>query len=252
MLANNDIDKLLISKATDTLRIAENRYTPKTFGFLNPRERMVISQQIKPSMGMVSVFDGGYPDAERTMFVCYPEYCETDSSDYIALLEISGRDISKLSHRDYLGSLMGLGLTRENIGDILLLEDKTLVFVKKEIADYIIANISKIGNCGINITCVEVGEIEIPARAVKEIKGTVSALRLDSVVSVAIGVSRTKVADMIRAGIVTLNWETVQDVSASVSEGDMLSVRGYGRMELSEIGCMTRKNRYSIMVSRYI
>ena len=245
-------DKLLISRAEDTLRIAESRYTTKTLGFLNPRERILIEKTVRGDMDMTAVFDGGYSDAERTLFVCYPEYFVPDRNEYICLLEITGRDINSLSHRDFLGSLMGLGIVRENIGDILVLENHTLVFVKPDIADYIIQNLTKIGRCGISVSKVDTETVVIPQRPVKDINGTVSALRLDSVASVGAGISRTKAVDLIKAGLVTVNWEITDNISLTIKEGDILSIRGFGRMKLSKIGGLTRKNRYFITVSRYI
>lgn len=245
-------DKLLISRAEDALRIAGDRYCVKTLGFLNPHQRALVERHLLPDPDMCVEFDGGYAEAERTLLVCRPEYCIPGPEEYLCLLEFTGRDTAELSHRDYLGSLMGLGITRENIGDILVLENRALAFVKPEIAAYIMQNLTKIGRCGVHIRRTSPAEAEIPPRPVRDVQGTVSSLRLDSVLSAGIGVSRSKAADLIRGGLVTVNWELVQDVSASLREGDVISVRGHGRMKLSQIGGLTRKNRYSITVSRYV
>lgn len=245
-------DRLLISKAEDALKIAEKRYSAKTLGFLNPHQRNVICANVLPYSDMKMVFDGGYDEAERTMLVCFPEYIVPKREEYMALLECTGRDIGRLSHRDYLGSLMGLGIVRENIGDIMVSEEKTLLVVKRSSAEYILLNLKKIGSCGISIKECDFGETLIPKKPVRDISGTVSALRLDSVISMAVGVSRTKSAELIRSGLVTVNWETVDEVSVCLKEGDVFSVRGYGRMKLSNIGGITRKGRIAIVVSRYI
>ena len=131
-------DRLLISKAEDALKIAEKRYSAKTLGFLNPHQRNVICANVLPYSDMKMVFDGGYDEAERTMLVCFPEYIVPKREEYMALLECTGRDIGRLSHRDYLGSLMGLGIVRENIGDIMVSEEKTLLVVKRSSAEYIL------------------------------------------------------------------------------------------------------------------
>ena len=245
-------EKLLISKAQDSLRISEKQYIPKTLGFLNPYEKRLIQREILPPVGMQMIFDGGHEQAERTMLVCYPEYCDFSRDEYMCLLKCTGRELAGLTHRDYLGSLMGLGITRENIGDILVTDEGGYIFVKQEMAEYILQNLTKIGRRGIHIERCSPSDVTLPEREVKEVKGTVSSLRLDAVLSTAICLSRGKTADLIRAGLVEVNWENVQDVSAGVKEGDIISARGYGRMELAEIGGLTRKGRYAITIARFI
>ena len=146
-------DKLIVSKAFDTVSIAERQYICKTMGFLNPHQAAVvrreISRKIPSDIGVE--FYGGYKDAERCLFICFPEYLEPDYDSIISVLEITARDIDKMSHRDYLGSLMGLGIKRENIGDILPLEDRCYIFTKSDISGYIIDNLLKIGRHGVKI-----------------------------------------------------------------------------------------------------
>ena len=166
------------------------------------------------------------------------------------MLECTGRDLEGLSHRDYLGSLMGLGIVRESIGDILVLPDKAFVFIKPEQTEYILQNLTKIGRRGIRLRLCDIGEVELPERACKEISTTVSAL--DSVITSAIGTSRGKAAEVIRGGSVTVNWEEVEELSKVLKEGDVFSVRGFGRFCLSHVGGTTRKGRQSIIISRYL
>lgn len=245
-------DKLLIAKAEDTLRLSERRYEVKTLGFLNPHQRAVILENMLYTPDMKVIFDGGYEEAERTQMVCCPEFCEVDRDAYLTVLECTGRDIAALSHRDYLGSLMGLGIVREKIGDILVAEDKASIFVQPQIADYVIQNLTKIGRCGVHLKKTSAADAVLPLRPVREIEGTVSALRLDAVLSCAIGLARGKTADLIRSGQVSVNWKPQEEVSAVLKENDVISARGYGRMKLSRIGGLTRKGRYSITVCRYV
>ncbi len=244
--------KLLLSKANDALRLAEIRYDVKTLGFLNPSERAYLKDKLFVQGDMVLEFDGGYPEAERTLMVCRPEFAEVDRDEYICMLECSGKFTEKLSHRDYLGSLMGLGINRECIGDILVFEDKTLIFSKPETAEYIIQNLTKIGRTGIKIRRCTINDSVVPKRKTKEISGTVAGIRLDSVISVATGISRGKSAELIKGGLVTVNWTQTDNVGMSLKEGDVISVRGYGRMCLSKIGGLSGKGRYHITVSRYV
>lgn len=244
-------DKLFISKAKDALRLAEKHYDVKTLGFLNPHQVVLLKSELKPNAGFSISFDGGYDGAERVMLVCCPDYVEPQRSNYIAVLKCTGRDIGCLTHRDYLGSLMGLGIVRETVGDILTSPVKTLICVKRESADYIITNLKKIGNYGIHIEEADFSDIQISERPSKEIKGTVSALRLDSIVALAIRLSRTKASELIKSGLVAVNWEQTDNVSKILKEGDRFSVRGYGKMKLLSVNGVTRKKRISVTLEHY-
>lgn len=252
MIGNDSEDRLLLAKAEDALRLAEQRCAVKVLGFLNPRQRVLIQNEIMPPMGVVMEFFGGYADAERTLMVCYPDFMMVEKEELVTILHCTGRDADTLSHRDYLGSLMNLGIVRESVGDILVQEKEAFLFVKPENGDYIQQNLTKIGRCGIHVTFCKAEETVIPEKAVKEIGGTVSALRLDCVVAMALNASRSRVAQWIAAGSVQLNWESTEKGDSLLHEGDIISVRGFGRMKLVRIGGTTRKGRTSITVVRYI
>lgn len=245
-------DKQLIARAEDAVDLAERRYMQKTVGFLNPRQRHLIETKVVVPETVKAVFFGGYAEAERTMLICCPAYEEPDITGAAAVLLITGRDIAGLSHRDYLGSLMGLGITRENIGDIVVEEERAVLFVRREMSGYILQNLTRIGRCGIKIEETALDTLVIQPKAVEEIRQTVSSLRLDCVVAAAIHVSRARAAEMIEGELVSLNFEVCSRVSAHINEGDLLSVRGYGRMRLASIGGLTRKNRQGIVILRYL
>lgn len=255
MRAHTDADdKLVVSKVFDAVQISERQYVEKTVGFLDPHQVRVASAELsgKVPFDMKTEFFGGYDEAERCMFICCPEYIEPDYDSLISVLEITGRDISELSHRDYLGSLMGLGIKRENIGDILPFDDKCIVFVKPEMKGYIADNLTKIGRHGISIRVGSLSEIKIPRKKTQFMRETVSSLRLDCIVSAALNISRSKAAELIKAERVNLNFETANSVSDIVNEGDLISVRTFGRFKLTEICGITRKGRNSIIIEKYI
>ncbi len=245
-------ERLLLSKAEDTLRLAEKRYSVKSLGFLTPKERLFLSRNLLADADMQLFYDGGYEGAERTMMVCAPAFVTAEPEEYLAVLECTGRDLAGLTHRDYLGSLMGLGIVRESIGDILVAADKAYLLVKPSQAGYIMQNLTKIGRRGVNLRQCSVHEIQIPKPETKEVSATVSSLRLDSVLSAAVNLSRGKAAELIHGGMVAVNWEDTQEVSQMLKEGDLLSVRGYGRMRLVSVGGLTRKGRLSVTICRYL
>lgn len=244
-------DRLILSRAEDAVSLADRNYSVKTVGFLNPAQRSLIIKNVYPMPDMTVEFDGGYPDAERTFFVCRPIYAEYSPDDIMAVVRITGRDLEKLTHRDYLGSLMGLGITRENIGDILVDSDGAYVFVKREISDYILNNLEKIGRRGVKVSVCACSEAVLPEPKFKEIKCTVASLRADAVLSAVASISRGRAAELIEQGMVSVNWKELESVSKTLAEGDLISVRGIGRMRLETIGSLTRKGRIGITALRY-
>lgn len=245
-------DKLLVSRARDALEISEKRFMVKSVGFLNLHQKRLIEQCVPAPPDMETEFYGGYVEAERTLFLCHPQYCEPCYGDLVTVFEITGRELDDLSHRDYLGSVLSLGIVRENIGDILCLDGRTYLYVRTEIAEYIEQNLKKIGNRGVRLKRCELGEVQIPEKETREVSGTVASLRLDSVLSLALGLARGKTAELIRSGRVSLNWEPTESVSAELKAGDMISVRGFGRIKLARVGGLSRKGRLGISVERYI
>ena len=251
MIQTDKEDKLILSRAEDAVLLAEKNYQVKSVGFLNPRQRALIEKNIFPPDNITISFEGGYDDAERTIMLCVPEYVEIEPDEILTAIKLEGRDVDGLTHRDYLGSLMGLGITRENIGDILCMPSGAFVFVKSEIADYILQNLSKIGRRGIKVQVCKCNDAEIPKPKVREVNGTVSSLRLDSVLSLAAGISRGRAAELIEQGLISLNWEVCESVSEKLSEGDLISARGFGRMRLEKVGGITRKGRIGVTIIRF-
>ncbi len=245
--------KLLLSRINDAVYLAENKYTVKAVGFLTPSEAAYVKRNMPKPAVCKAVYFGGYDEAERTLFIALPEYFDEEAvQEEIAVIKVTGCNISEISHRDVLGSLMGLGIKREMVGDILVFEDKCLIFVRSEIADYILSNLEKIGRNGINASLCNIAEVDIPQKKTEEISGTVAGIRLDSVLSVALKTSRSKAAVLIESGAVSLNWEETDNASKGLNEGDILSVKGKGRFKLSRIGDLTKKGRYAVIVEKYI
>lgn len=251
MMQTDKEDKLVLSRAEDAVSLAEKNYQVKTVGFLNPAQRVLIEKNIYIPDNLSVTFEGGYDGAERTIMVCVPEYADFEIGAILKAIRLKGRNVSALTHRDYLGSLMGLGITRENIGDILCTQDGAVIFVKSDIADYILLNLDKVGRCGIKTEICGLSDIDIPKPKTREICGTVSSLRLDSVLSLAAGISRGRAAELIGQGAISLNWEVCESVSEKLCEGDLISARGLGRMRLEKVGGLTRKGRIGVTIVRF-
>ncbi len=254
---DNSIEvKRLVARANDIAEICERQYIPKAIGFFTPAEAASLKRNFKKTdfaADLTFTFFGGFPDAERQMFFALPEYAlENFEREFISVLEITGRDINTLNHRDFLGSILGLGIKREKLGDILCPDGKCLIFVSADIADYIISNLDKVGRCGVDIKKVDTQKLEIPGRRVEEIRTTVAALRLDCIIGAALKTSRSGAAEVIRSKRVSVNWQETEDSALKVKGGDVFSVRGAGRFKLTDDIKETRKGRLGICIEKSV
>lgn len=240
----NDDEKLIkMRRLLDKIQIVLDNHVLENTDFLDPYER-------KLAISILNRFDeinyleyGGYNDAERKIIIIFPYYFTQDNiSRGISIFKVDG-SLELLSHRDYLGALLNLGIIREKIGDILVHEDFGFIIVKQEISDYIQYNFQKIGNRNIKVSLISRDMLIIPDLKFKEIKVFLSSLRLDVVISGAYNLSRKESMNIIKAENVKVNWEPVDKPYLDLEPGDIISVRRYGRFILHEINGTSKKGR---------
>ena len=147
---------------------------------------------------------------------------------------------------------MGMGCEREIMGDIVLVPEGAQFVADKTFANYIESNLTQIG--AVHVSLKQIGREELQAKEekIKIISATVAALRLDAVAAAGYGISRSRMADEIKNQNVKLNWKEAKSAAQSVAEGDVISFRGRGRVELSEIRGMTKKGRCAVTLKRFI
>ncbi len=248
----NSENKIFISKVLDRAEKALDAGITVYTEFLDPYQQKSIESILSNENELRLSFFSGYAGGERAIAVLGPEDSNDDYKPPLKLLEISLKSRSSLMHRDYLGSLMGLGIKREKIGDIIVKEDMCSVIVMEDIAEYISINLSKVGNTEVHVEIKSLENLTVPEPKVKEIKTTIASLRLDSVASAGYGMSRSKMVEFIKAEKVSLNWEVTNNASKQVKEGDTISIRGKGRVLVKEVGGTTKKGRTGIMLEKYI
>ena len=151
----------------------------------------------------------------------------------------------------YLGAIMNLGTSRTKIGDIIQTDDGAIVFVKEEISDYIMKNLTRIRHTTITVERRELSDISYESHF-EELKGTVPSVRLDTVLSVAYPLSRSKLTTYIEAAKVFVNGKLITNNGYHLNEGDLISVRGLGRIAYAGILSETKKGRYMISLRKYI
>ena len=147
---------------------------------------------------------------------------------------------------------MGMGCEREIMGDIVLVPEGAQFVADKSFANYIESNLCQIGAAHVSLQRISREELQEKEEKVKIISATVAALRLDAVAAAGYGISRSRMAEEIKSQNVKLNWKEANSASQTVAEGDVMSFRGRGRVELSEVRGTTKKGRCAITLKRYI
>lgn len=246
-------ERLLLGRVWDKYDQCQRKNIPAATAFLSPQEQAA-AKRLLSAMGVTEgfVFFGGYDGAERCQLHFLPEWAEGADEEAVCALRCTWPHQDGLTHRDFLGSLMGLGLTRETIGDILVAEDSADVLVSSGVAEFLRSGWDSAGRVHLQVCDVALHEVHIPQKKTKIIRDTVSSLRLDSVVSTGFSISRGKAAEAISSGRVQLNWTLCTKADRTVAQGDVISLRGLGKCVLEEVGKQTKKGRIFISMQRYL
>lgn len=198
---------------------------------------------------------GGYDDAERVIFALYPDYMDGEDIFFpvdAVKITYNPKFSSSLSHRDFLGSILGLGIERAKVGDILVYDSEAYCFADASVSSYITANLERVGHTKVSAETADMSLVRLPEKKIEVRNVTVSSLRADTVFGAVFGKSRSETQELIKAERASVNWSTVKSVSDIIKEGDVLSLKGSGRGILMEIGGTTKKGRTVITVGRYV
>lgn len=239
-----DEDKLLLDKAYDAIMLSQRRNIPRFLGFLNEHESLYLRQHLPKAADVL--FYGGYEGATRLMMGAGA----AEDSFPIAALGFTYKEEFDLRHRDFLGALTALGIRRETVGDILTGKGRTVVFVRDEIAPFLLTQVDKIGRVGVKVGYADVSDLPVP-NDTEELVYTLSSLRLDAFVACAAHLSREKAARLIKSELVTVDHVTVTEVSRPLKDGMTVTIRKYGKFVLTaQIGA-SKKGKLRIAVRHY-
>ena len=246
-------DKLLIRKVLDWIKLSENMFIVKYSNFLDERQCCIINTAFSIMHFKNFVFYGGYDNAKRRVLVIYSDGYNIKYNDFpFKPIFICFRKKDVLSHRDFLGCLMSHQIKRDMIGDITVKEGICAIFAIDSVYNYIIDNMSKVGSVGVELF-KEMTDFDFDIENNYEtIKGSVSSLRLDSVISIAIKLSRSRATELIKGIGVNVNYIFTRDPSQLINENDVFSIQGYGKYIFSEVSGNTKKGRLFIEVKKYI
>lgn len=237
--------------------------------FLTPREiYYATSALVRAGFGGRFAFCGGYASAERARLVCLPEYAlyGVDVNDADALrrlagelteddtdvLLVSGSGFRSLSHRDFMGSILALGIKRGCIGDILVDGDSAYVFCDAKISGYIKDTLTRVGRDAVKVELTRLPDGFNAVKRTETVTDTVSSMRADAVIAALVNCSREKAKEYVSAGLCELNYEQLSKPDANVGEGDVLSVRGKGKFVIKGTDGVTKRGRLRLWAKKYI
>jgi len=243
----------LAGRLLDLAESAQRNHKYKVSEFLDPYGYS-IAETIGAHYSMLKlVSDGGYSGAERVKAIFLNEEFRGTPDLNLAVVAVGWDErYYELTHRDVLGALMGLGIKREIVGDIIMCGHGCQIIVDAPLADFIMQNLQTIGAAPASVSPATLSEIAPREEKVKEIKTTVSALRLDVVAAAGFGTSRSKMSDEIGVGKLKVNWQDAKNSAQSIKASDIISMRGRGRVEVCEVLGQTKKGRVSILLKRFM
>ncbi len=253
-IAHSAEDKLLLAKLWDKITAGMRKNILASTGFLSPREQEMARFLFGEQEGLH--FFGGYADAERKMLVFLPDYLPEEElwgeDSPVACLRCSFFQGDSPSHRDFLGALMGEGISRETLGDICVGQGRCDFFATKDIAPYILQNFTGAGRTKLHIESIPLAQAQIPEPETKEIRDTVASLRLDSIISSGFRIGRSLACQYIAAGKAAIDGLPCEKPDKAVAEGAKVSVRGLGKIRLTSVNGETKKGRISVTIHKYI
>lgn len=252
-------DDLLLAYLADKMAQCEKEEAVTYSYFLDSRQRVVAEQFCLNHNRNQFLLWGGYEDAERVVCFFLPWYLtsedfyrqvETDSP--FALLQVTPKGGVMLSHRDYLGALMGLGIKREMVGDILVFAEGANIIVFRKLLPYLETNYEKAGRASLVIREIPFSDIVMQRQQRETVQLTAASLRLDVLAAATFHLSRSMTTEAISRGQVFINGQLCQKPEKNLQPGDKIVVRGKGKAILKETGGRTRKDKISVTIEKYL
>ncbi len=245
--------KILLAQINNLAEKALRDQEPQWTDFLEPPDREQVQAVLVWNTRVRFNSFGGYTKAERKRMVIYPDYYIVETiQPALSFLEITVKSPEPLSHRDYLGSILSLGLKREKLGDLLVAPDHCQLVLVPELVDFLRIHLNKVGNHPVELAEIDPEGLNPPEQREKVIRSTVASLRLDAIAGLGFGESRTKMVREIRSERVKVNWKVAKNPDTSLEPGAVISIRGRGRVIFKEITGTSKKGRIGIVLVRML
>lgn len=240
----------LVDKAEQALRTWEVVFTD----FISPPVYLEAQKLFGRLTEVTFLAWGGFPQAERQRLGLARLEVPLELAQIpLAALDISGNFLfDPANHRDFLGAILGTGIVREKVGDIIVLGERgAQAIVVPEIVDFLGAALTQVRSVPIRVQPIDLQNLKVQPPKKKEISTVEASLRLDAIASAGFGISRSKMSQAIAGGDVRVNWKEITQASYGVQSGDLIAFRGKGRLEVGEIA-VTKKERYRVQLTRYV
>jgi photosystem II S4 domain protein len=259
MLPREDLLKGVDNRETAARVIDQAEQAIKTWDvicsdFLSPPELADVQQMFSRLTEVQLVSWGGYPQAERQRVAIARTDLPLETSQVaVAALDIAGNFLfDPASHRDFLGAILGTGIVRDKVGDILVLGDRgAQAIVVPELVDFLETSLTQVRSVPVKTQRTDLSLLKIREPKKKELTTVEASMRLDAIASAGFGMSRSKMVDLISSGDVRVNWKEMTQASHQLKSGDLVAIRGKGRLELGEVA-VTKKDRYRVQLTRYM
>ena len=242
----------LLRRVQDLARRCDKSACVTNTGFLTPAEQYFIANRPLGEFDCKLCFHGGAEDCERKAAFFLPDYLEEeyfDAAEYIKVIKLTAH-FGTPGHRDYMGALLGMGVGREWIGDIRVIENTAYVFCLPSVLRHL-TSIDKVGRCGVTAEETELSAVPALQLQVKSKSFSVMSMRLDAVTGGMFALSRTEAAKQINLGNVSLNYSQCTKCDAQIREGDIISLRGSGKGRVTGTGGTSRKGRLFVNAEIY-
>ncbi|MFU0823777.1 RNA-binding protein [Clostridium sp.] len=247
-------DKVILSNIYDKIflheKIGRPVYTNEFYPPVIWKSLIKIGVELNCKISTYGVFD----ESDRRL-ICIMSKDEIDTIyDYpVELLKIKNKsNFVQLKHGDFLGALMSQGIKREKFGDLILEDQDCYVPVCSDISKFIKENLVRIGKSPCEIETIDVESTKVPEYKFEKRNIVVTSMRIDSVVAGICGVSRNISADMIKKGLILLDYEKIVEKDVNVDVGAIITARGYGKFEIHEITGKTQKGREKLVIKKYV
>lgn len=254
-LAVDAQSRVALARVLDKAELTRSRSVPAHSQFLSDGEQELARQALAAAGCQRYRFWGGYDQAERKVCVFLPDWAEDlapgGEDDPLAAVEAAPGQDAKLSHRDYLGALMGLGLAREGLGDILVTPERAQVVCLKTALPALLTQWTEVGRYAVRVREISLSRLE-PVTGDRQLRHeTFQSLRLDAVAAAGFRLSRAKAAALIAGGHVQVNHLPCQKPDRLLKEGDRLTAKGHGKCVLARVTGESRKGRIMVELERY-
>jgi len=248
-------ERPFVDRAWEWVVRAGERHETRLTDFLDPRQAYIVSSLANRSANVGLRLDGGYPQAERKRAIIAPDYrfLEDEPMD-IGVLSITSIDskLESLDHGDYMGAILGLGIKRDKIGDIHVLENGCHCLASKDILPFLDTELRQVHRVHVLTEILPPHMLQTSSQQLDEMNVTVASLRLDGIASDVFRLSRAKILTPIKAGKCRVNWKVEDNPAKPLRSGDIVSMQGFGRFKVIEIGDATKSGRIRIKLGKFV